>query len=263
MKIRTVHPFHIVEASPWPIGSAFSAFVFALGLIMKFNAVQSSWIVLSLGSSLILLSAFFWWKDVTIEGTFQGKHTLKVAQGLKFGVILFFISECCLFASFFWAYFHASLSPNIEIGSVWPPAGIIVIDPWGVPLANLIILLSSGAILTWAHEKLIGGKEREAKIGLNITVLLGFSFLVLQFLEYSVAPYTLSDSVYGSSFFILTTCHMIHVIIGSSFLLVASFRLSHLTKTHHLGLEASIWYWHVVDVIYLLVFAIVYWWGSQ
>lgn len=261
--MRIVQPYHVVEASPWPLTSAFSAFVFALSLIMKFNGVANSWVALSIGISLLLTSAALWWRDVVVEGTYQGKHTGKVKEGLKLGVILFFISECCLFASFFWAYFHASLSPNIELGSVWPPAGITIIDPWGVPILNLVVLLSSGAVLTWAHEKLIGGQEQEARFGLVITVALGIFFLFLQFAEFSVAPYTMADSVYGSAFFIITTCHGLHVIIGASFLAVGAIRLTHFTKSHHLGLEAAIWYWHVVDLIFLFVFAIVYWWGSQ
>lgn len=261
--MRIVHPYHVVESSPWPIASSFSAFVFALGLLMKFNGVLSSWIVLTLGTLLVLSSAVFWWKDVVVEGTYQGKHTAKVKEGLKIGVILFFVSESCLFASFFWAYLHSSLSPNIELGSVWPPAGIQVMDPWGVPILNLIVLLSSGAVLTWAHEKLISGEEKEAKIGLIGTILLGVFFLGLQYTEFNLAPYTMADSIYGSAFFIITTCHGLHVIIGASFLTAGALRVNHFTKNHHLGLEAAIWYWHLVDIIFLFVFTIVYWWGSQ
>jgi len=261
--MRITHPYHVVESSPWPIGGAFSAFVFASGLIMKFNGVKSSWIILSLGLFLILWSAIMWWKDVVVEGTYQGKHTSHVKEGLKIGTILFFVSECCLFAGFFWAYFHGSLSPAIELGSVWPPVGIEIIDPWGVPILNIVVLLSSGAFLTWAHEKLISGQEAEARYGIIITVLLGIFFLSLQFAEYSLAPFTMADSVYGSSFYMITTCHMFHVIIGSSFLAVGALRVNHFTKEHHLGLEAAVWYWHIVDVIFLIVFAVVYWWGSQ
>lgn len=261
--MRIVHPYHIVENSPWPLSSAWSAFIMAIGLIMKFNGVKNSWIILTGGIILVLLSGLLWWKDVVIEGTYQGKHTKKVKEGLKLGVILFFISECCLFASFFWAYFHASLSPNIELGSIWPPAGIEIIDPWGVPILNIVVLLSSGVFLTWGHEKLISGKEKEARFGLIITIFFGIFFLGLQYAEYLVAPYTIADSVYGSSFFMITTCHGIHVIIGASFLTVGAIRIKHFTKTHNLGLEAAIWYWHIVDAIFLFVFTIVYWWGSQ
>ena len=262
MNLRETHPYHVVDNSPWPITSSFSALVFALGLIMKFNHVNYSHISLTLGIILVTLSAFLWWSDVTIEGTYQGKHSKVVAKGLKIGIILFFVSECCLFASFFWAYFHASLSPNIELGSQWPPEGITTIDPFGLPLANLIILLSSGAFLTYSHEKLLGKDIKEARIGLIITILLGATFLGLQLIEFSVAPFSVADGAYGSSFFILTTCHMAHVIIGTSFLGVALSRLPHYTVAHNLGLEAAIWYWHLVDIIYLFVFGVVYWWGS-
>ena len=261
--MRIVHPYHIVENSPWPLTSSLSAWVFAMGLIMKCNNVNYSSIVLGLGMILIGLSSILWWQDVAREGTYQGKHTKKVKEGLKIGMILFFVSESCLFASFFWAYFHASLTPNIELGTVWPPEGMEVIDPWGIPLMNIIVLLSSGIFLTWGHEKIIAGEKKEAKIGLILTILLGVVFLILQYNEFKVAPFTLADSSYGSSFYILTTCHMLHVIIGIGFLTVGYNRMDNYTRTHHLGLEGAIWYWHLVDVVYLFVFCIVYWWGSQ
>lgn len=261
--MRIVHPYHIVENSPWPLSGSLSALIFALGLIMKFHNVHLSAIVLTLGLTLISLTALLWWKDVVVEGTYQGKHTNKVKEGLKLGVILFFVTESCLFASFFWAYFHASLSPNIELGSVWPPAGITVLDPWEKPILNIVVLLTSAAACTFAHEKLIAGEEKEARIGLILTVLLGFIFLIFLFAEFSNAPFTVADSVYGSSFYIITTAHALHVFVGAVFLLVGTFRVPHYTKTHHLGLEAAIWYWHLVDVVFLFVFTIVYYWGSQ
>jgi len=261
--MRITTPYHLVNPSPWPLCSGISAGIMAIGLITKFNNIAGSTLVLSLGLSLVGLTAILWWKDIVIEGSLQGFHTLKVKEGLKIGVILFFISESALFASLFWAYFHASLSPNIEIGSIWPPEGIIVLDPWETPILNIVVLLTSAASCTYAHEKLLAGAEKEARIGLGLTVVLGALFLVFQYSEFIAAPFSIADSVYGSSFFIITTAHMGHVIVGAIFLSVCLIRIPHFTKTHHLGLEAAIWYWHIIDLVYLLVFIVVYYWGSQ
>jgi cytochrome c oxidase subunit 3 len=120
-----------------------------------------------------------------------------------------------------------------------------------VPLLNTAVLLSSGATVTWAHHAIIGGKRRQAVISLALTVILGIIFTVLQGMEYYEAPFTISDSVYGSSFFVTTGAHGAHVLIGSTFLLVCFFRLikDQFTRHHHLGFEAAAWYWHFVDVV--------------
>ena len=162
-------------------------------------------------------------------------------QGLKYGMILFILSEVCLFFSFFWAFFHSSLAPAVEIGAVWPPRGVDPLNPFSVPLLNTAVLLSSGATVTWAHHAIISGKRREAIVGLALTVTLGIIFTALQGMEYYEAPFTISDSVYGSTFFVTTGAHGGHVLVGSSFLLVCLGRLikHQFTRHHHLGFEAA------------------------
>lgn len=159
-------------------------------------------------------------------------------------MILFILSEVCLFFSFFWAFFHNSLAPTIEIGAVWPPIGIKPLDPFSIPLLNTAILLSSGATVTWAHHGMIVGKKKEAIISLGLTVILGLIFTGLQGMEYYEAPFTISDSVYGSTFFVTTGAHGGHVLIGSTFLLVCLYRLikGQFTRRHHLGFDAAVWY---------------------
>lgn len=179
-----------------------------------------------------------------LESTYQGKHTTVVRQGLKLGMILFIVSEICLFFSFFWAFFHSSLAPAIEIGVVWPPKGVNPLNPLGVPLLNTAILLSSGVTVTWAHHEILEGRRFEAIKGLLITVVLGVLFTGLQGMEYYQAPFAVSDSAYGSTFFITTGAHGAHVLVGSSFLLVCLVRLYlyEFTQEHHLGFEAAAWY---------------------
>jgi len=126
---------------------------------------------------------FIWWRDIIREGTFEGQHTSIVQLGLRFGVILFIVSEVMFFVAFFWAFFWASLAPVPEIGSVWPPQGIEVLSPWEVPFLNTLILLSSGASVTWAHHAIICGNRKEAINGLILTVGLALIFTALQGFE--------------------------------------------------------------------------------
>lgn len=256
------HPYHLVDPSPWPYIGGCSALFTTIGAVMYFHYNQA-WVAL-LGLTALVFTMIVWWRDVIRESTFQGHHTLIVKQGLKYGMILFIVSEVCFFFSFFWAFFHSSLAPAIEIGAVWPPKGIDVLNPFSVPLLNTAVLLSSGATVTWAHHGIISGKRKEAIIGLTLTVLLGLLFTSLQAMEYYEAPFAISDSVYGSTFFVATGFHGLHVIIGTTFLMVCLIRLIayQLTQHHHFGFEASAWYWHFVDVVWLFLYVCIYWWGS-
>lgn len=221
--------------------------------------------ILTLVSFISLLTVMIvWWRDVIREATYQGHHTLVVQRGLKYGMIWFIISEVAFFVSFFWAFFHSSLLPDVSIGAIWPPVGITPLNAFDVPLLNTAILLSSGATVTWAHHALIAGDRKNTLLGLTITVILGLIFTALQGMEYYEAPFTIADSVYGSTFYLATGFHGLHVIIGTLFLMVCLVRAlhHHFTKHHHNGLEASIWYWHFVDYVWIFLFISIYWWGS-
>ena len=169
------------------------------------------------------------------------------------------------FFSFFWAFFHRSLSPNIELGCSWPPIGVEAFNPWKVPLINTIILLSSGVRVTWAHHALIEGNFSRASQSLIITILLGVYFTLIQLLEYVEAPFTISDSSFGRTFFVATGFHGLHVLVGTLFLIATILRitLGSLSPKHHFGFEASAWYWHFVDVVWLFLFITIYWWGGK
>jgi len=205
-----------------------------------------------------------WWRDVIRESSYLGKHTRSVETGIKYAAVLFLTSEIALFFSLFWAFFHASLAPTIEIGAVWPPVGIAPLDAFQVPLLNTAILLTSGATVTWAHHGLVHGSRKDAINGLALTIVLGIIFTALQGLEYYEAPFTMADSVYGASFYLATGFHGFHVIIGTTFLLVCLVRLINwqLTQQHHIGFLFSCWYWHMVDVVWLFLFVSIYWWGA-
>nr|YP_006576093.1 cytochrome c oxidase subunit III [Kulikovia alborostrata]AEM23550.1 cytochrome c oxidase subunit III [Kulikovia alborostrata] len=256
------NPFHLVELSPWPLVGSVGAFFLTVGLASWCHGYGVFLMVLGLG--VILLTMLQWWRDVIRESTFQGFHTLKVSVGLRWGMILFILSEVCFFVAFFWAYFHSSLSPSLELGSCWPPVGVVSLNAFSVPLLNTGVLLGSGVSVTWAHHALLEGSRKEGIAGLILTVGLGVYFTFLQGGEYWEAPFALSDGVYGSTFYVATGFHGLHVLIGSSFLMVCLFRvwIFQFSKSHHFGFEAAAWYWHFVDVVWLFLYLCIYWWGS-
>lgn len=258
------HPFHLVDQSPWPFLVSLSVLSLATGFVMYMHCYQFGAYLFLFGFISVIFVASVWWRDVIRESTFQGHHTKQVQIGLRSGMILFILSEIMFFFAFFWAFFAASLSPSIEIGGIWPPPGVAVLNPWEIPLLNTVILLLSGATCTWAHHAIVAGDRFNGFLGLGLTVLLGAIFTGFQALEYIEAEFTISDSIYGSIFFMATGFHGVHVLIGSTFLFVCLFRLikHHFTKEHHFGFEAAAWYWHFVDVVWLFLFVSIYWWGG-
>lgn len=256
------HAYHIVNPSPWPLTGAFSALLLTSGLVIWFH--YNSTTLLSLGLLANTLTIYQWWRDIIREGTYQGHHTPIVQKGLRYGIILFIVSEVFFFAGFFWAFYHSSLVPTHDLGGCWPPTGITPLNPLEVPLLNTSVLLASGVSITWAHHSLIEGKRNHINQALLITILLGLYFTILQASEYFETPFSISDGIYGSTFFIATGFHGLHVIIGTSFLIVCLLRQLkfHFTSKHHFGFEAAAWYWHFVDVVWLFLYVSIYWWGS-
>ena len=256
------HPYHLVDESPWPLVSSIGAFLLTVGLVKWFHTSSSSLMFIGLG--IILTTIAQWWRDVASEGALVGLHSSFVELGLRYGILLFIISEVLFFSSFFWAFFHRRLAPTVEVGRAWPPAGVQPFNPLEVPLLNTIVLLSSGIRVTWAHHALMAGNHERAALGLNLTILLGAYFTALQALEYIEASFRIADRAYGSTFFVATGFHGLHVLVGSLFLLVCSLRISlgHFRAAHHFGFEAAAWYWHFVDVVWLFLYVTIYWWGG-
>nr|YP_010296009.1 cytochrome c oxidase subunit III [Polistes hebraeus]AKG64600.1 cytochrome c oxidase subunit III [Polistes jokahamae]UMB50751.1 cytochrome c oxidase subunit III [Polistes hebraeus] len=258
---KTNHPYHMVTISPWPLILSLNLMFLLISIIKMFYQFQIYLLILSLMNTNLIL--FQWWRDVTREGTYQGMHTNNMMKNLKMGMILFIISEIFFFISLFWTYFHASLSPNIEIGNLWPPKNIIMLNPYSIPLLNSIILISSGMTITWSHHNLLNNKHSMSIKTLIQTIILGVFFTLCQIHEYFETSFTIADSIFGSIFFLTTGFHGMHVIIGTIFLFVCLIRMinNHFSKIHHFGYEAAIWYWHFVDIVWLFVYTWIYWWS--
>lgn len=258
----TCHPYHIVDISPWPIYGSFGGLYLTTGIVSWFHLDDI--ILFYTGLISLLLVIVQWWRDISREGAALGLHSSIVELGLRWGMALFIVSEVFFFLRFFWAFFHSRLTPTVEIGSLWPPFGINVFNPFQVPLLNTVVLISSGVSVTWAHHALILGNHSQTSQGLSLTVILGIYFTMLQGMEYMEARFTFADRVYGSTFFIATGFHGLHVLVGTLFL--ATVLARHLTcefsPNHHFGFEAAAWYWHFVDVVWLFLYLVVYWWGG-
>nr|AFI54739.1 cytochrome c oxidase subunit III [Lamprocoris sp. HL-2012] len=262
MNLQKNHPYHLVDYSPWPLTGSIGAMTLTSGMVVWFH--MNNMYLFILGNIILLMTMIQWWRDIIREGTYQGMHTIKVTNGLKLGMILFIISEVFFFISFFWGFFHSSLAPTVEIGMTWPPKGIQVFNPMEIPLLNTMILLCSGLTVTWAHHSIMESKHSQTSKSLFVTVMLGIYFTILQAYEYLESSFCISDSVYGSCFFMATGFHGIHVIIGTTFLAVCLMRhlMCHFSSNHHFGFEAAAWYWHFVDVVWLFLYISIYWWGS-
>jgi heme/copper-type cytochrome/quinol oxidase subunit 3 len=291
------HPFHLLSYSSLPIFMAAFAGGLAISIIIKLQNVSNLSKFLFVGQNimepffsvagalpsaelpdsivdtrivqfltLILIAMWAWARELVREATFEGWHTKDVQTGLGYGMLLFLASEAMLFFPFFWAFFHASLSPSIAVGAVWPPEGIRIaetLDPFMLPLVNTVVLLTSGVALVAAHRAIVAGYRPIVLNGLYIAISLGILFSWLQYLEYGLTKYTITDGLFGSTFFMLTGLHGFHVIVGTCLLLISYWRAAqnHFSRQHHALFEFSAWYWHFVDVVWLFVFAFIYCWG--
>ena len=259
------HQYHIVNPSIWPLVGAISALAFFAGLVLWMHDFRAGPYVVGAGVIGIAFTMFSWWADV-IKEAHGGDHTPIVQLHLRYGMILFIASEVMFFVAWFWAFFNASLFPSAAevVGGTWPPAHSQVLDPFGWPLLNTMILLCSGCTVTWAHHALIHGHRDGLIKGLWCTILLGMLFTSIQAYEYVNAPFHFSDNIYTSTFFMATGFHGFHVIVGTIFLSVCLYRAykGHFSAGQHFGFEAAAWYWHFVDVVWLFLFACIYVWGS-
>jgi cytochrome c oxidase subunit III len=295
------HDYHLVDPSPWPLFTAAAAFAMAIGAIALMRTridgagvfgITGPYLFLA-GFALVTACAWMWWLDVIREAN-KGDHTPVVRMHLRYGMIMFIASEVMFFVAWFWGYFDSALFPagvhellnnpgrlvgltsrNELYGGHWPPAAVETtaaipgyfkhtFDPWGLPLVNTLILLTSGCTVTWAHHALLKNDRRGLIIGLLLTVLLGASFTYFQAVEYGHAGFSYAGHSYGSTFFMATGFHGAHVLIGTIFLLVCLIRAMRgaFTPEQHFGFEAAAWYWHFVDVVWLFLFACIYVWGA-
>jgi cytochrome c oxidase subunit 3 len=260
------HDYHVLPPSIWPFIGAVSAFVMLFGAVLWMHG-SGPWMFL-MGFVGVLYTMFAWWSDVIRESQ-QGDHTPVVRIGLRYGFILFIMSEVMFFAAWFWSFFKHALYPmNEYVGSTYVPPEFYQVDPFHLPLINTLVLLLSGCAVTWAHHVLVhDGDRKEVEWGLLIAVILGIAFTFLQAYEYRylivTQDWTFGGDKFFSNFFMATGFHGLHVIIGTIFLFVCYLRVraGHFTAEKHVGFEAAAWYWHFVDVVWLFLFFAVYIWG--
>jgi cytochrome c oxidase subunit III len=283
--------YYLPHGTPWPIIGSVALFSTMLGVVAWLN----DWFgpeLFALGLALLAVMFIGWFRTVIGENQ-QGVYNLDVDRSFRMGMMWFIFSEVMFFAAFFGALFYARTLSVPWIGgegvkifnklylwqsydSGWPTNGpaklgpradgtFEVIPAFGLPALNTAILLSSGVTITIAHHALRAGNRGVLKVFLALTFLLGFLFVALQAHEYGEA-YThkglqLSTGIYGSTFFMLTGFHGMHVTIGAIMLTIIWLRTlrGHFTPTRHFGFEAVAWYWHFVDVVWLGLFVFVYW----
>lgn len=258
------HFYHLIDKSHWPLLASFAGFNLLVSLELLLQKVNNVYYYFLLAIVLVLLVMYGWWRDVVREASYLSEHTLVVQRGLKMGFILFLVSEIMIFFALFWGFLHFSLAPSVELGMVWPPVNVIAFKAYELPLVNTLILLWSGFTVTAAHISIRLNKYDLTLWYLGFTIVLGFLFILLQGVEYVNAPFNITDSVYGSIFFGLTGLHGFHVIIGVLFLTVCFIRMywGQFNRNQTLGFDFAVWYWHMVDVVWLLVFIMVYVWGN-
>ena len=277
------HDYHILAPDIWPFVGALAGLTFTSGMVMYMHADYfPSWpIVLGAGIALLIATFFGWFSKIVSEAQ-GGDHTPVVQLHMRYGMILFILSEVMFFVGWFWAFFDFALFPApIEmiaegtwqnlIGqegagalAVFPHEGMHVIDAFDLPLINTLILLCSGTTVTWAHHSLINGDREGLKLGLWATIALGILFTSIQVYEYAHAPFGFGGNTYSSAFYMATGFHGFHVIVGTIFLLVCLIRASmgQFTPQKHFGFEAAAWYWHFVDVVWLFLFVSIYVWAA-
>jgi len=274
--------YYVPQPSHWPITGSLALLLMASGAAFWMNNLAAGpWMLLA-GFCVLLVMLFGWFG--TVIGESEGhRYNKKVDLSFRWSMSWFIFSEVMFFAAFFGALFYVRNLSVPDLGSLqakllwpdytaaWPTVGPYIKEHFtpmgaiGIPLLNTIILLSSGFTLTVAHHALKAGHRGALKLWLALTILLGFTFLGFQAFEYfhaySELNLKLSTGVYGSTFFMLTGFHGAHVTIGAimlSVMLARAFR-GHFTPDHHFGFEAAAWYWHFVDVVWLLLFVLVYW----
>nr|URW97669.1 cytochrome c oxidase subunit III [Vignadula atrata] len=256
--------YYVPGLSPWPFVVGLCCNSLCVSLVLWCHRMDC-FLLFSMTFLLILVTVIFWWRDLLREGD-MGFHTRFVVKSFRDGVGFFIFSEIMFFMSFFWALFHSCLSPSSSVGCEWPPIGIRVPNPFSTALFNSCLLISSGVFCTYAHKSIIvKDYDYECFIGLSMTILCGIVFIFIQLREYYWNSFSIADSIYGSVFYMLTGFHGAHVIVGTTWLLVSFLRMlyGHFSKKRHFGLEACLWYWHFVDIVWIMVWFFVYFWFSS
>jgi cytochrome c oxidase subunit 3 len=286
MSLAQTDKYYLPQPSLWPIIGSVALLLMASGGAMFMREVPyGGWILLA-GLAILIYMMFGWFGEV-IRDSEAGRFNKQVDSSYRWSMSWFIFSEVMFFAAFFGALFYTRVLSvpwlaDAETGTLlwegfkagWPTAGpgltqdgfqFTPMGAWGIPAINTLLLLSSGVTVTWAHWGLKKNNRSQLIIGLAMTVALGAVFLGLQAYEYVHAykelGLTLGAGVYGATFFMLTGFHGFHVLVGTTMLIVMLLRsiAGHFTADHHFAFEAVSWYWHFVDVVWVLLFILVYW----
>ena len=274
--------YYFAPPSHWPLVGSAALLLMAFGGVMLMNSVGGGGLVFGVGSAILVYMLFGWFGTVIRESQ-GGLYNKQVDSSFRWSMSWFIFSEVMFFAAFFGALYYARVYSVPWLGdldnrllwpdykSAWPSAGpymppqFSAMGAWGIPALNTFLLLSSGITVTWAHWALKAGNRQQLILGLLATVVLGFTFLGFQIYEYVHAyqdlNLKLTSGIFGSTFFMLTGFHGFHVTLGAVMLTVILFRAvaGHFTAENHFAFEAVAWYWHFVDVVWLLLFVFVYW----
>jgi cytochrome c oxidase subunit 3 len=287
--------YYVPEQSKWPIVATVGLGVMLYGLAaIMVDGKQGvdttgAWITFSIGSAIMVYMLFGWFGNV-IQESRSGLYSPQMDRSFRWGMSWFIFSEIMFFAAFFGALFYARVFSIPWLGgegdkgstnmlwegfqATWPllntpdpqayPAPDGIIGPWGLPLVNTILLVTSSFTLTIAHHALKESHRQKAKTWLAATIALAVVFMFVQGYEYAHAyqdlNLTLQSGIYGSTFFMLTGFHGLHVMLGTLMLVIMLVRIQkgHFSADYHFGFEASAWYWHFVDVVWLGLFVFVY-----
>jgi cytochrome c oxidase subunit 3 len=297
MATHSENQYFVPNPSLYPVFMSLGIFTLASGFIFSMNNYHAgNWMMIA-GALLIIFMTFRWMGRVITESQ-SGLYKHWEDKSFRWGMIAFICSEVAFFAAFFGALFYmrvisvpelANFDPDYTMykgfTDAWPslgPGGDVIrsagavesytpnadfspMGAWGLPAINTLILLTSGATITWAHWGLLKNKRNQLVIGMALTVLLGIAFLICQAYEYHHAytdlGLTMGAGAYGGTFFMLTGFHGFHVTLGTIMLIVILIRCmkGHFTPERHFGFEGVAWYWHFVDVVWLGLFIFVYW----
>jgi len=279
---RGATAYYLPKPSHWPITAGCALLLTTGGAAAWMNRAEAAPYVFAAGLAILLYVLFGWFGSVIRESE-GGLYNQQVDVSFRWSFGWFILSETMLFGAFFAAlcYLRWHAVPELASGDTaqlwpgfqaqWPATGPAIggtlkrMDAFGIPFINTVILLSSAAVLTWAHHGLMKEARGQFKIGLALTIVLGLLFLGLQFGEYyrayTALGLTLASGAYGATFFLLTGFHGLHVAVGATMLCVMFSRAlrGDFTPKDQFAFQAAAWYWHFVDVIWLLVFVLVYW----
>ena len=286
MTTHTDDRYYIPHGSQWPIVGSLGLLLLMTGVSSWLNGADAGFYIMLAGFAVIIFMITGWFGAVIGESQ-SGLYNAQVDKSFRQGMFWFIFSEVMFFAAFFGALFYARNMSIPWLGgssnnfftnlllwegyeSTWPTNGpgavggeYEAMPPLGLPLINTVLLLTSSITVTIAHHALLAGKRTQLAIFLAATVTLGFVFVYLQGVEYVHAyeAMNLTSGIYGSTFFMLTGFHGMHVTIGAIMLTVMFFRVlkGHFTPQHHFAFEAVAWYWHFVDVVWIGLYVFVYW----